>query len=60
MRDVSDWYPSPDKVAVHPIEPTLKTRPLRGHSKRTMSERTAGLLCPPLHGVFDNVSSMTL
>jgi hypothetical protein len=44
MRDVSDWYPSPDKVAVQPIEPTLKTRPPRGHSKRTMSERTAGFL----------------
>src|SRR5262249_53141174 len=60
MSEVSDWYPSPDKVAVHPIEPTLKTRPPRGHSKRTMSERTAGLVSPPLHGVFNSVSSMTL
>jgi hypothetical protein len=49
MRDVSDWYPSPDKAAVHPIEPTLNTRPPRGPPNRTMSERTAGLVGPPLH-----------
>jgi hypothetical protein len=50
MRDVSDWYPSPDKAAVHPIEPTLNTRPPGGPPNRTMSERTAGLASPPLHG----------
>ena len=60
MRDVSDSYASPDKVAVHPIEPTLNTRPPRGPPNRTMSERTAGLVIPLLHGVFNSVSSMAL